>query len=158
MKQSNGTAVGIDVAKHKLDVAFSEKSPATMFTYDEGRLQKLLQKLKKLDPPIVCLEATGGLERRLVDALHLAGHNVCVFNPRQIRDFARAAGQLAKTDAIDTRVIAMFADRMQPRCTPPITVSQRKMRDFTARRRQINKLIVQEKTAWPAPPTAHCRT
>lgn len=76
--------------------------------------------------------------------MHEAGHNVCVVNPRQIRDFARAAGQLAKTDDIDARIIALFADRMQPRCTPPITVSQREMRDFTARRRQVNKLIVQE--------------
>lgn len=145
MSELNKSSVGIDVSKDKLDVALSGKSSATTFAYDEAGLRKLLRLLKKHAPQRVCLEATGGLERRLVDALHGAGHNVCVVNPRQIRDFARAAGQLAKTDDIDARIIAMFADRMQPRCTPPITVLQRKMRDFTARRRQIKKIVVQEK-------------
>lgn len=145
MSEPNKPFAGIDVSKEKLDVAISNNNSSTTFQYDQGGLRKLLQLLKKNDPETVCLEATGGLERRLVNTLQRAGHDVCVVNPRQIRDFARAAGQLAKTDKIDAGIIARFADRMQPRITPPMTASQLKLRDFTARRRQVNKLITQEK-------------
>jgi transposase len=144
MDQSNKPSVGIDVSKETLDVAISINNSSTTFQYDKGGLRKLLQLLKRHEPKNVCLEATRGLERRLVNTLQQAGHDVCVVNPRQMRDFARVAGQLAKTDKIDAEIIARFADRMQPRITPPMTALQLKFRDFTAGRRQVNKLITQE--------------
>src|SRR5690606_16633274 len=78
-------------------------------------------------------------------------------NPRQIRDFARASNQLAKTDQIDARVIAQFAEKMQPRITPELNVSQQKLRDFTARRRQVSCMLVQEKNRLHSTPDPEIR-
>lgn len=86
--------------------------------------RELLKLLKEDDSQQVCLEATGGLERTLVQKLTSRKFEVSVVNPRQIRDFAKAAGKLAKTDAIDARVIALFAQRMTPRITVPLTKTQ----------------------------------
>ena len=93
----------------------------------------------------VCLEATGGFERALVKKLTSSKCEVAIVNPRQIRDFAKAAGKLAKTDAIDARVIAMFAERMQPRIAVPLSKTQQKMKDLTSRRRQLSADVVREK-------------
>lgn len=137
--------VGIDVSKHKLDVAFSGSTKIQQWDNSPQGITQLIEWLAANPPKVVCLEATGGLERLLVDALQQKEWLVCVVNPRQIRDFARAAGQLAKTDAIDARMIALYAERMDPRPTPPTPQNQRKIADFTARRRQIQQMIVQEK-------------
>ena len=145
MSHRNRLCVGIDVSKARLDVAVSDRSHSETFHYDEGGLRKLLTWIRKFNPEIVCLEATGGLERRIVAELHKASCNVAVVNPRQIRDFARATGQLAKTDDIDAGIIARFADLIRPRLTQPLSISQQKMRDLTARRRQVSKLLIQER-------------
>jgi transposase len=137
--------VGIDVSKHKLGVALSGSTKIRQWDNSPEGIAQLLEWLSPTPPRTVCLEATGGLERLLVDALHQKEWTVCVVNPRQIRDFARAAGQLAKTDAIDARMIALYAERMDPRPTPPTPENQRKIADFTARRRQIQQMVVQEK-------------
>jgi transposase len=145
-----GPVVGVDVSKHKLDVALSGSPKVQQWDNSPEGVGRLLEGLSHSPPRVVCLEATGGLERLLVDALHERGWVVCVVNPRQIRDFARAAGQLAKTDAIDARVIALYAERMDPRPTPPAPENQRKIADFTARRRQIQQAVVREKNRLPA--------
>jgi transposase len=145
MKQHSKLFVGIDVSQHKLDVAFSSDAKGETVPYNEDGLKRLVASLKKSSAVLVCLEATGGLERRLLEALHHEAVPAAVVNPRQIRDFARASGQLAKTDQIDARVIARFAELMQPRITPSLTASQQKLRDLTARKRQVTKLIIQEK-------------
>lgn len=145
MSHHTNCCVGIDVSKHKVDVASTEQSIVQTFDYSTSGLRKLRDFLKELDPTLVCLEATGGLERRLLDLLHEHGFQVAVVNPRQIRDFARAAGQLAKTDQIDARVIARFAQVMQPRMTPPLSENSRELLDLAARVRQVTKLLVQEK-------------
>jgi transposase len=145
MTKHNKVCLGIDVSKHKLDVARSDSTKVETIPSTHEGLQQLLSSLKKSPVALVCLEATGGLERELVQFLHKHGIPVAVVNPRQIRDFARATNQLAKTDQIDARVIARFGELMQPRPTPPLTASQQKLRDLTARKRQVTKLIVQEK-------------
>ena len=145
MTDHNKRFIGIDVAKGKLDLASSESEHVQSFEYNKNGLKKLIGFIDEFKPQLVCLEATGGWERKLVVALHEHDFDVAVVNPRQIRDFARATNQLAKTDEIDARIIARFAKLMRPRITPKLSESQQKLRDLTARRRQINKLLVQEK-------------
>jgi len=145
MNHDHKLYVGIDVSKAKLDVASTHQKRVQTFSYTPDGLQQLIQVWEKSPPQLVCLEATGGLERTLVKLLNQNGIPNAVVNPRQIRDFARATNQLAKTDAIDARVIARFAQTMTPSPTPPLTLSQQKLRDFIARKRQVTKLLVQEK-------------
>ena len=101
--------------------------------------------MKENEPTLVCLEATRGLERQLLDLMHEQQIDVSVVNPRQIRDFARATGQLAKTDQIDVRIIARLAQAIHPRTTPPLSKTRRELTDLAARVRQVTRLLVQEK-------------
>lgn len=145
MEQHNTRCVGIDVAKQRLDVAFANRTSIETITYSQTGLKRLISSLVKFQTTLVCLEATGGLERQLVAELHKHQIPVAVVNPRQIRDFARASNQLAKTDAIDARTIVRFAQLMNPRTTPEVSDSRQKIKDLTARKRQVSDLIVQEK-------------
>lgn len=145
MIKSNKTFVGIDVSKRKLDVANTNSNKVETIHYSQAGLKRLIADLKTLQPQMVCLEATGGCERQLVALLHKQGFSVAVVNPRLVRDFARASNQLAKTDALDARIISQFAQVMKPRLTQPITDSQQKMRDLVTRKRQVTHLMVQEK-------------
>ena len=145
MNDLNEHCLGIDVSKATLDIATSDGEHNASFKYDEEGIRKLFALLKLFRPKLICLEATGGLERSIVAALHAKECDVAVVNPRQIRDFARATGQLAKTDELDAAVIARFAYLIQPRLTLPLSVSQQKMRDLTSRRRQVSKLLIQER-------------
>lgn len=144
MNHHNKVNVGIDVSKHKLDVAFSNQPQTQTVPYTKRGLKKLLASLNSCEVALIGLEATGGYERTLVNFLHNHQFPVAVVNPRQIRDFARACNQLAKTDQIDAQMIAQFTAIMKPRLTKPLTDSQQKMRDLTARKRQVTKMIVQE--------------
>lgn len=141
---SNNNCVGIDVAKEKLDVFFTANQKLITITNDPPGHQELLKLLKETQTNRVCLEATGGLERTIVKKLTAKKFDVSVVNPRQIRDFAKAAGKLAKTDAIDARVIALFAQRMNPRIAVPLSKTQQKLKDLTSRRRQLSADIVRE--------------
>ena len=145
MSQNNIICVGIDVSKKKFDVAVSNSKVSKSYLYNSSGLRKLLIALQQIKPELICLEATGGLERELVAWLHLHEFPLAVVNPIQIRNFARACGQLAKTDQIDAVIIARFALTMKPRITHPISFSQQKMKDLTARRRQVNQMMIQEK-------------
>jgi transposase len=136
--------VGINVSKRKFDVAVHGQSGGHTLPYTPAGMRRLLTLLKQAAATLVCLEATGGLEQPLVDLLHQQGVPVAVVNARQIRDFARATGQLAKTDAIDARIIARFGQLMPPRVTPPQTPTARKLSALTARRRQVQHMLVQE--------------
>jgi transposase len=131
------TVVGIDVAMHTLEVADTSSNKVRSYTHDEPGLQRLVNDLQALTPQQVVMEATGGLERRLAQTLHHAGFNVAVVNPRQIRDFARAFNQLAKTDAIDARVIARFGQVVGPRPMAAPNASALHLQALVARRRQI---------------------
>ena len=157
MTQDHNLGVGIDVSGKQLDVAASNHSLVRHFSYSDEGLEQLVAWLRELQPTRVCLEASGGLERKLLAALHRHELPVAVVNPRQIRDFARALGQLAKTDDIDARVIARFALQMQPRLTPKRSPEQQKLRDWTARKRQTSKLLVQEKNRLARTPDKEIR-
>ena len=102
--------VGIDVSKAKVDVAVRPTGQRRVVSYDETGVEELVVQMVDLDPALVLLEASGGLELPLVAALAAAALPVVVVNPRQVRDFARATGTLAKTDALDAAVLAHFAD------------------------------------------------
>ena len=144
MNDHTNICVGIDVSKKNLDVADTTRSTTETIPYTKTGLKRFLSSLKNLQPTLICLEATGGLERELVACLHQHGFQVAVVNPRQIRDFARANNQLAKTDQIDARIIAKFAQLLKPRITQPLTEKQQKIKDLIARKRQTSKSLVQE--------------
>lgn len=134
---SHSTFVGIDVAKNAFDLAIHPAPGVHHFTYDQHGLTRLVRQLAPLQPRLIVMEATGGLERRLLHHLIMHGFAVAVVNPRQIRDFARAFNQLAKTDAIDARMIAAFAQVVQPRTCEWPEEHERKLQALVARRRQI---------------------
>lgn len=109
--------VGIDVSKAQLDVGMRPEGRFSVVN-DEHGLAQLIEQLHTVTPTLVVLEATGGIELPLTSALALAGLPVVVVNPRQVRDFAKATGQLAKTDAIDAQVLARFAEAIRPEPRP----------------------------------------
>jgi len=127
-----------------LDLAVEPSRDACRLEYSENGLQDACQWLAQRGVQRVCLEATGGIERRLVRALRKHAFVVAVVNPRQIRDFARALGQLAKTDRIDAQIIARFAHKLEPQPTPEPSKSQEKLAALTTRRRQVTDMLVQE--------------
>jgi transposase len=139
------TCVGIDVSKRHWDVAVDGRRQVRRFPADAAGLAQLLTWLDEVRPALVCLEATGGYERVLVEALHQMGTPISVVNPRQIRDFARALGQLAKTDQIDALAIARFAASVSPEPNEPLSESQRRLRALRARRQQVVDSLTQER-------------
>jgi len=106
--------VGIDVAKDNLDVALRPGGKPERIRNRQAEVDDLVQRLCDLQPALIVLEATGGLEIPLAGALAVAGLPVAVVNARQVRDFARATGQLAKTDRIDAQVLAHFGEAVRP--------------------------------------------
>jgi transposase len=117
--------VGIDVAKAQLDIALRPSGERWAVPNDASGVATLVDRLQGLHPALIVLEATGGLERLVTSALATVGLPVVVVNPRQARDFARATGQLAKTDALDARALAHFADVIRPTPRPlPDTQTQ----------------------------------
>jgi transposase len=112
------TYVGIDVAKAQLDIAVRPSAEQWVATPDEEGIGALVARLHALRPTLVVLEATGERELPVAAALASAGVAVAVVNPRQVRDFARAIGQLAKTDALDAQVLARFAEVVRPTPKP----------------------------------------
>lgn len=137
--------VGIDVAKEELEVAvFPRADTETRPNTEEGILH-LVDHLKSLCPTLVVLEATGGLEMACVGALAAEGLPVVVMNPRQIRDFAKATGRLAKTDRIDARAIARFAEAVRPEIRELKTEEMQELTALGLRRRQIIQMITSEK-------------
>ncbi|MGL5794108.1 MAG: IS110 family transposase [Waterburya sp.] len=137
--------VGIDVCQKYLDVYIRPLEKLFQVTNDEVGILKLVQTLSKLQPELIVLEATGGMEIDAAIKLTQAGLAVAVINPRQARDFAKATGQLAKTDAIDARVLAHFADAIRPQVRQISDESSRQLEDLVQRRRQISDMITAEK-------------
>ena len=137
--------VGIDVSKDKLDVALGKDGEFLTISYEDRQVQSLAKKLLELKPEIILVESTGGLETKLV--LQLLRHKlpVVVVNPRQVRDFAKAIGRLAKTDRIDARVLAHFAEAIKPELRPIADEQAMELKALIRRRKQILKLISAEK-------------
>jgi transposase len=133
--------VGLDVAKHRVDVHLRPTDETLSVAADEGGLATLAQWLQSRTPALVVLEATGGYEISVAAALATIGIPVAVVNPRQIRDFARATGQLAKTDALDARAIALFAEAVHPPARPLATEQAQVLSELVTRRRQLVEML-----------------
>lgn len=139
------TYVGVDIAKKSFSVCFGLEQRAVEYPMDPKGRQRFGAKVAALDAPHVVLEATGGYEQAVVATLVGAGIAVTVLNPRQARDFARALGQLAKTDAIDAGVLLQFGLRLSPKDNGAQRVRYEPLRRLAARRRQLMHMVVQEK-------------
>ena len=136
--------VGMDVSQDSVDVAVH---PGTAFqiTNDEPGVAEAVKQLQAVQPTLIVLEATGGLEVPLTGALAAAGLPVVVVNPRQVRDFARATGQLAKTDRLDAQVLAHFAEAIRPPVRPVPDEQTQVLAALVARRRQLIEMLTAEK-------------
>ena len=137
--------VGIDVAKAQVDVAVRPTGQRWTNSNDEPGIRELVSRLKALEPAMVVLEASGGLELPSVAALATASLPVVIVNPRQVRDFARATGTLAKTDALDAAVLAHFADAVRPAVRPLRDAETQVLNSLVARRHQLIDILVAEK-------------
>ena len=144
MDEPRTVFVGIDVSKDRLDIHLRPSSEAFYVSRNSKGLGTLVDRLSSLPVALVVLEATGGFEATVAAALAGAGLPLCVVNPRQIRDFARAMGRLAKTDALDAEVIALFAERVRPQARPLPEPERRQFAELVSRRRQILEMIGME--------------
>ena len=151
--------VGIDVAKHRLEVHLRPSGESFTIDYREEEVAALVERrLLPLEPTLIVLEATGGLEVRLAAALAAAGLPVAVVNPRQVRSFARATGRLAKTDRLDAKTIAHFAEAVRPAVRPLADEATRRLQALVARRRQLLEMLVAERNRrQAAEPALHVR-
>jgi len=136
--------VGIDVSKGQVDVAARPTGQQWRVSNTEEGLSQLVERLQGLSPALVVLEATGGYEVPLAAVLGTAGIPVAVVNPRQVRDFARATGKLAKTDRLDAQVLALFAERVRPAPHPLPDPQTQELNALLARRRQLVAMLVTE--------------
>ncbi len=137
--------VGIDVAKAELVVAVRPSGTIWTCANAESGIATLVTRLQELAPTLVVLEATGGYEIPAVAALSAAGLPVVVANPRQVRDYAKATGQLAKTDRVDAGVLALFADRVRPKPRPLPDESAQNLESVLTRRRQLLEMLQAER-------------
>lgn len=137
--------VGIDVAKATLDVAIGSDGELVQVENSEAGIAQLVKRLGEAAPALVVLEATGGYESLVAAAVAGREIAVAVVNPRQVRDFAKATGVLAKTDRIDARVLARFAEAVRPEPRPLPTAEAKELEEFLGRRRQIVDMLTMEK-------------
>jgi transposase len=142
---SSKTYVGIDVSKKTWDVYVSSDGQSLKLDADDAGFAKLRAALAPHGRCFVVLEATGGLERRLTADLIDAGHDVAVANPRRVRAFGVGLGMLAKTDRIDARLLALYAEKAQPRTTEKVSEKQAELDMLVGRRRQLLQLQTMEK-------------
>lgn len=136
--------VGIDVSKNTLDLRLEPAGENLHVAYDDAGVSEICQRLKSVWPTLIVMEATGGLETRLASELAACDLPVAVINPRQARDYAKATGQLAKTDRVDAAVLAGFARAIRPAVRPLKDADTRDLDDLVTRRRQLVEMRVQE--------------
>jgi transposase len=137
--------VGIDVSKTQLDVAFRPGQPPLSMPQDEEGIARLVKRLGELQPATIVLEATGGLELPLASALAAAALPVAVVNPRQVRDFAKGTGRLAKTDRLDAEILARYAEAIRPPVRPLPDEATQGLNALVTRRRQLIEMLTAEK-------------
>ena len=137
--------IGIDVAKAELVIAARPSSERWTVANDERGVKTLVDRLTREKPPLIVLEATGGYELLCVAGLAAAALPVVVVNPRQVRDFAKATGQLAKTDRIDADILALFAERVRPAVRPIADDEAQELEALLARRRQLLEMLQAER-------------
>jgi transposase len=137
--------VGIDVSKKWLDVAVHEPAEGFRVSNDESGIASLVKRLKKLKPRLIVVEATGGFEMLVVAELSQAGLSVAVVNAKRVRDFAKATGQIAKTDKLDAKVLAHFAAAVRPTVRSLRTDEEEQLTALLTRRRQVLEMLTIEK-------------
>lgn len=137
--------VGLDISKATLDVYIRPLGKALRFANTEEDISQLVEELKSTPLNLIVLEATGGLETELIIQLQAAGLPVALINPRQGRDFAKATGKLAKTDAIDAQILAHFGEAMKPQVLAAESEESRQLSDLISRRRQLVEMRTAEK-------------
>lgn len=137
--------IGIDVSKEKLDIAVYETATHWTSKYEFTEFPELIKRLRSLTPTRIIIEASGGLEHLLVSYLAAAGLPVIVVNPRQVRDFARAAGQLAKTDRLDALVLARLAATLQPAVRQLKSAETQELEALVNRRAQLVEMLTAER-------------
>lgn len=147
--QEQRTTIGIDVAQEVLDVWIHPNGVCWRVEPNPKNLEELAQVLQQYDPSVVVMEATGGLELPLAGELTVVGLPVAVVNPRQARDFARATGQLAKTDRLDARALAEFGAAVNPPIRPLPDLQLQELRELTTRRQQLVSMRTIEKIRLP---------
>jgi len=136
---------GIDVSKETLDMAVRPDGKSMRVDNNDEGIKELANHLRQASPALIVFEATGGLEALAASALATEGFHVAVVNPRQVRDFAKATGRLAKTDAIDAEVIAHFAEAIKPEVRPLKSEDEQELSALVARRTQVVQMLVAEK-------------
>lgn len=140
----SGIYVGIDVSKDRLDVAVRPSGQQWSEENGAEGIERLVEQLKELEPALIVLEATGGMEMAAGGGLAAAGLKVAIVNARQVRDFAKSTGQLAKTDKIDAAIIAWFGAALQPQVRPLPSQEAQRMQALLTRRRQLIEMRVAE--------------
>jgi transposase len=145
--------VGIDVSKDRLAVALTPQSDRWAVAHEESGIAALVARLRQHAPVLIVLEATGGLEIPLASELAAAGLPVVVVNPRQVRDFARATGRLAKTDTLDASILAQFAEAVRPAPRPLPDAAAQALSALLTRRRQLIEMLTAAKNRLRTAPT-----
>jgi transposase len=145
MMTTADTSVGLDVAKNHLDVSVLPAGERWRAEYTEAGVAELVARLQALTPRVIVLEASGGYESVVATALAAAGLPVAVVNPRQVRDFAKAIGRLAKNDRIDADVLALFGERVRPEMHPLPDSALQELTALVTRRRQLIEMLTAER-------------
>ena len=145
MKKTVEIFVGIDVSKAGLDVAVYEQPEGWRVSNQDAGISSLVKQLKKLKPQLIVLEATGGFEMLVVAELSQAGLPVAVVNAKRVRDFAKATGQIAKTDKLDAKVLAHFAAAIRPQVRSLRTEEEEQLTALLTRRRQVLDMLTVER-------------
>ena len=143
--QKQASFVGIDISKNSLDVHILPEDTQHSYSYEPQKVKALIRKLKQLKPVLIVMEATGGYELVVASKLAEAKLPVAVVNPRQVRDYARAIGKLAKTDAIDAYVIARFAQDVRPEAREQLTLKEQQLKELIMRLQQLIDMRTAEK-------------
>ena len=142
---SDGVVIGIEVSAELLVVACYPAGPRFEVAYDQLGIHKLIEEAKQLAPAWLVMESSGGLEALLAAELDGAGFKVAVVNPRQVRQFARSMGRLAKTDRLDAEVLARFGEAVRPAARPLANEQAQALEALVTRRRQLVEMLTAEK-------------
>lgn len=153
-QQTEVTYVGIDVSKASLDIGVIPGGESWSVFNQENDIAALVKKLRRLKPEVIVLEPTARLETAVAGAIAAAGLPVAVVNPRQVRDFARASGILAKTDRIDAQVLARFGQAVAPEVRPLKDKETQALNALMTRRRQLGNMLITEKNRLSGAPAA----
>ena len=152
--EASSIFIGIDVSKERLDIGSYPSGECQSMAHDEASIEGLVAQWRELRPRLIVLEATGGFERRLSRALASAELRFTIVNPRHVRNFAKATGQLAKTDRMDALILARYAEAIRPAVRPLPDEATQELQALIARRRQIIEMMVAEKNRLRSAPKA----